>query len=286
MHPPALGAVLILALAQPVGSARAEWAKPAAGPSQSGDPEVLFTFDDGPHQRYSGMVLDVLADHGVHGIFFWTGYRIEKPHRRRDDRRALVGRAIREGHIIGTHTVNHIHMCSVPREVAAAEVDRSIAEYEQLADMPMMFFRAPYGSDCPQVRAILAARGISHLHWDIDPHEWLDHDAERVAADITDHLANLDAGGRVVILLHDTYMVTPVALDLVLDWIEEENARRAALGQRPIRVISGSTLAAERMDNTLGGLAVSAGKRAARDLAAAMAAVLPVARPERLSRNL
>ncbi|HET6610832.1 MAG TPA: hypothetical protein VFG83_02535, partial [Kofleriaceae bacterium] len=57
----AIGAALLGLLFAAPDAALAEWDKPAAGPSASGGPEVLFTFDDGPHQRYSAMVLDVLA---------------------------------------------------------------------------------------------------------------------------------------------------------------------------------------------------------------------------------
>ncbi|HET6611685.1 MAG TPA: hypothetical protein VFG83_06845, partial [Kofleriaceae bacterium] len=76
---------------------------------------------------------------------------------------------------------------------------------------------------------------------------------------------------------------TPVAVDLVLTWIEEENARRVEAGDSPIRVISGSTVAAEKMAGELAGLAMNGCRSAARDVARALATVLPVARPARLS---
>jgi hypothetical protein len=51
--------------------------------------------------------------------------------------------------------------------------------------------------------------------------------------------------------MHDTKPATVKALPEILIWLDSENARRVAVGRRPIRVISGSELAAERVDPTL-----------------------------------
>jgi peptidoglycan/xylan/chitin deacetylase (PgdA/CDA1 family) len=35
-----------------------------------GGREVLVTFDDGPHPKYTPKLLDVLREHGIRGVFF------------------------------------------------------------------------------------------------------------------------------------------------------------------------------------------------------------------------
>src|SRR6476659_7835201 len=49
------------------------WPVPAAGPTMSGDPELLFTFDDGPNPKTTPLVLDTLAKHHIHAVFFMVG---------------------------------------------------------------------------------------------------------------------------------------------------------------------------------------------------------------------
>ena len=89
---------------------------PALGPSSSGGPEVVFTFEDGPHEEHTSPILDALAQHGVSAIFFVTGWRIAGTSKNADTRRALLARTVRERHTIGNHTVHHAHMCTIKRE--------------------------------------------------------------------------------------------------------------------------------------------------------------------------
>lgn len=137
-------------------------------------------------------------------------------------------------------------MCTVPKRLAASEIDRSDAAYRELTGMPMVFFRVPYGSRCKRMVRMLAERGLTHLHWDIDPMEWTDHDSARVTATLKQKLRQLR--GRAVVLMHDTQPATVKALPKVLEFIETENARRRQRGRRPIRILSGSDLASERLD--------------------------------------
>jgi peptidoglycan/xylan/chitin deacetylase (PgdA/CDA1 family) len=246
-------AVLAVALlAQTVPSeARPPWPTPAAGESESGDPEVIFTFDDGPHETWSARILDTLAAHHVSAIFYWVGHRIDN-HRRdtkkREVRRVLVQRAISEGHLIGNHTVNHLHLCHA-RTDAAAEIDENDRLYQDAAELPIVMFRTPYGDHCKRVVDLLAERGLTHMHWDIDPREWMGLSAEGAAASVIARLRRLQ--GRAVILMHDTKGQSATALPHILDWIEAENARRRQSGKRPIRILSGSDLIIERESGPL-----------------------------------
>ena len=55
------------------GAAAKGWPTPAAGESASGGPEVLLTFDDGPNPKTTPHVLDTLAQHHIHAVFFMVG---------------------------------------------------------------------------------------------------------------------------------------------------------------------------------------------------------------------
>ena len=232
-------AAVLVALAVPA-EARPGWPRPAAGESHSGDPEVIFTFDDGPHERYSATILDTLAAHGVSAIFYWVGHRIDD-HRRdskkRRRRRVLIQRAISDGHLIGNHTVNHVHLCHQDVD-AAAEIDQNDRLYQRLAAFPIILFRAPYGDRCRRLEVLLAERGVTHFHWDIDPREYNGLTAEGTAEYVIGKLKVLR--GRAVVLMHDTKAASAHALPRILGWIDVENQRRRKIGKRPIRIMSGS----------------------------------------------
>jgi len=228
----ALAGVIAIGLAAPVQAGN--WATPAAGGTRSGDPEVLLTFDDGPNPHTTGHVLDTLAAHHLHAIFFLTGDHFARDNA--DQPRALVARMIHDGHVIANHTISHAQLCSGPEEMAAVEIDRARTLLEKETAMPVPLFRTPYGAWCPRLVRMLAERGITHVYWDIDPQEWRTGNATLTEKKVTWALKRLQ--GRAVLLMHDTKRATVKALPKILDWIDAENAKRRAAGKRTIRFVT------------------------------------------------
>jgi peptidoglycan/xylan/chitin deacetylase (PgdA/CDA1 family) len=247
-----LAAVLLVLAGTPAGTSEARagrWPKPAAGDSASGAPEVIFTFDDGPHRKYTATILDELDRHGIKAIFFWVGHRVTRGGGM-EAQIDLVHRAVREGHLIANHTINHANLCQLARDEAAREIDDNTRIYEQISGLPILLFRSPYGARCNQLMNMLEERAIQHMHWDLDPREWEHHSSERVAQYMIRKLKYLE--GRAIVLMHDTHAASANALPQVLAWIEKENQRRVAQGkQPPIRILTGSDLLVERIGPAL-----------------------------------
>ena len=65
-------------------------------------PKVALTFDDGPSEKYTERVLDILEDKGVPATFFLIGQHVQALP-------ALAQRAART-HEIGNHTWSHPNM--------------------------------------------------------------------------------------------------------------------------------------------------------------------------------
>lgn len=241
--------LLYICLCLGLASAQAEagkWPRPAGGPSKSGDPEVLLTFDDGPHEKHTRNILDTLDEHGVQAIFFWTGHRVVNQHKGLEDRKALVGRAVRTGHIVGNHTSTHAKLCVVSAADAEKELDENAERYEALTGLPQMLMRVPYGARCRRLDNMLAERNIEHMHWDLDPQEFRHHSADTTFSYVTRRLRRLKPGMRAILLMHDTQPATAKALPKILKWITKENAKRTERGKRPIRIISGSEYVEEK----------------------------------------
>ncbi|MCP4448511.1 MAG: polysaccharide deacetylase family protein [Myxococcales bacterium] len=238
-------ACLCLALL-PVKAIAGKWPRPAGGPSKSGDPELLLTFDDGPHEKHTTKILDALDEHGLQAIFFWTGHRVVDQRKGLEDRIALVERTVRTGHLIGNHTTTHAKLCVVKEKDAARELDENAERYEKLAGLPQFLMRVPYGARCKRLDNMLAEREIEHMHWDLDPQEFRHHSSDITFSYVTKRLKRLKPGMRAILLMHDTQPAAAKALPKILKWIDKENEKRAERGKRPIRIISGSEYVEEK----------------------------------------
>jgi peptidoglycan/xylan/chitin deacetylase (PgdA/CDA1 family) len=223
------------------------WTSPAAGGSASGDPEILFTFDDGPDAVRTPKILDALRAHHVQAVFFVVGRHL-KGKRNQEIMPPIMRRLVAEGHTAGNHTIEHAHLCSVTPAEADREIDENAALIRDATGLPdVKFFRAPYGDRCMRLENMLAVRRLKHLHWDIDPREWLTLSTEQTRMHVINRIAEVPEGARAVILLHDTHGTTVDALPDILEWIVKENEQRRARGVRPIRIIGPAQVARERL---------------------------------------
>ncbi len=234
----------ILCLLAIGGTAAAKgWPTPAAGESASGDPEILFTFDDGPSPTTTPKILDTLAKYKIRAVFFMVGEMVDGGNRKVP---AIVQRILREGHVIANHTMRHKDLCRVKSEAAAAaDIDEGREAIEKVSGLHLAWFRTPYGARCKRVDELLAARGLTHFHWDLDPQEWKHNDPKQAFDYVTGSLAR--SSDRNVLLMHDIKTATVKALPEILDWIAAENVRRAEAKKRPIRIVQAPMYAAEQL---------------------------------------
>jgi peptidoglycan/xylan/chitin deacetylase (PgdA/CDA1 family) len=221
------------------------WPQPAAGPTMSGDPELIFTFDDGPNPKTTPAVLDALKAHHIHAVFFMIGDMAKAK-----DAQEVIARILREGHIIANHTMSHEDLCRIKDDARAAhEIDDGRATIEKASGFTLGWFRAPYGVRCERVDSMLAERHITHFHWDLDPKEWKHNSAKRAYDYVIKQLSQMT--GRQVLLMHDIKKATVVSLPQILDWIDQENAARKLVHKRRIRIIQSYELAEAQLPEGL-----------------------------------
>lgn len=78
--------------------------------------QIALTFDDGPDEIYTPMLLDGLKERNIKATFFLLGKQVEKyPD--------LVKRISDEGHIIGCHSYEHVNFKEIPEETACEQID-------------------------------------------------------------------------------------------------------------------------------------------------------------------
>ena len=186
--------------------------------------EVVLTFDDGPHQKYTKAILDILDRHCVKATFFTVG-------RMAVFMSGAVKDAARRGHTIATHSWSHPRDISkLPLEEAKVEIEKGFVATSYVLGQPIApFFRYPGLNHSPELNAYLASRNISV--WSVD----IVSD-DTVAGLTPEQLINQTMarirqmrGG--IVLFHDLKDVTAMAMDSFLTQLKLE-------GYKVVHVVS------------------------------------------------
>ena len=68
----------------------------------TGGKVAYLTFDDGPDDKNTNMILDILKNYGIHATFYVCGNMVETYPQ-------VLRRIYEEGHAIGNHSYNHVY---------------------------------------------------------------------------------------------------------------------------------------------------------------------------------
>ncbi|WP_033541321.1 polysaccharide deacetylase family protein [Planococcus sp. CAU13] len=152
---------------------------------------VILTFDDGP-SRVLPEILDILKETKTPAVFFWQSRLL---HKERPWRRVLA-----EGHQIGTHGVNHKNMtASMTQQQQFDELKRSLDAIEHITNIPMKYFRPPYGQFNDDTLQAAKRLNLQTVMWRIASMDWeLKDDPDQIITYIIDHLED-----GAIILLHE-----------------------------------------------------------------------------------
>lgn len=220
-----------------------------------GTSRFTLTFDDGPHPVNTAQVLDVLKKHNVKATFFVLTKLInaENSH--------LIKRMLDEGHLVGSHGVDHARSTDLTKEQWKSRVKKSfedLAHWYKVAghELDKFYYRFPYGAYGYQQnyhhinvlrelsQELLGDNCIHMVFWDVDTADWVPGmTGEEVAMNMIAHneggtaidfkkvgngyvkvpyqLNNPPGGG--VILQHDVHAPTTKGTDLFLTYAKERN---------------------------------------------------------------
>lgn len=193
-------------------------AAPASGNAEISEttaPEKLIalTFDDGPSPVNTPVLLEGLAQRGIHATFFLVGSMVENSPEQ-------VERMAREGHQIGIHTYDHqssTGLLGLTQAQFDAQVGTTRAMLTQITGQTQFALRPPYGYVDDGVRQ--RAPGPIIL-WSIDPEDWKYQDTQKVAQHIVSH-----AQDGAVILLHDIFATSVEAALQAVDTLQAQGYR-------------------------------------------------------------
>lgn len=171
-------------------------------------PMVALTFDDGPHETYTGELLDILEEHHAVATFFEVGANVAQYP---DE----LPRMAELGCEIGSHSNTHKDLKRLKKATLLDDLQTADEAFVAAGvDVPAML-RPPYGS---VNKTVLQETGRTLVTWSIDTEDWKSRDA-RTVADYIETYGDLDGE---VILLHSIYESTVEAMREVVPWLIEQ----------------------------------------------------------------
>ena len=125
-----------------------------------------MTFDDGPQEKLTPKLLDLLAQHHVKATFFVIGQNVaEHPE--------IVARAAREGHEIGNHSWSHPNLAKMSEESIRRQLRQTDDAIRDAIGRRPTLMRPPYGNlTTRQKQWVHQEFGYRIILWDVDPFDW------------------------------------------------------------------------------------------------------------------
>ena len=191
---------------------------------------AYLTFDDGPSEKVTASILDVLKEENVKATFFVMGRAFDKS----DTLKDVLKREVKEGHAIGNHTYSHNYKYLFPsRTVNADNFMLDIEKNNKLLkevlgeDFSTRSIRVPGGhmswTGMKPLDDILASKDYHYVDWNA-----LSKDAEgknKNSEELTKQVIDTVNGKeKAVILMHDSsdkeQMV--IALPQIIQYLREQ----------------------------------------------------------------
>ena len=164
--------------------------------------KVLLTFDDGPHPKYTPLILDTLLEHKVKAIFFIVGKRLK-------NHPEIGKRIIKEGHIIGNHSQEHNPMISTfSRKRLMKEICDAQNTILESTLFKTSIFRPPIGYTNPNYSAVLRELNMKCIGWTLRSYDSI----YKTPHKLVKRLIHKTKPGNIV-LLHDNLSVTCSSLE-------------------------------------------------------------------------
>ncbi len=171
---------------------------------------VLLTFDDGPHEKYTLQVLDLLDQYQAKAAFFLIGKNITG----NDE---IVKEIIRRGHIMGNHSYSHspyFDIFSVKKMVT--EVELTSGMIEKIIGKKPAYFRPPFGVTNPRINRLLKRSGMKSVAWSFRSFDGGQRPKEKIIESVKRNIK----GGE-ILLFHDNRATSVAILEEILPWLSQ-----------------------------------------------------------------
>lgn len=182
---------------------------------QTDEKEVWLTIDDGPDEKGTSIILDLLDEYQAKATFFIIGQHAKaKPD--------LVLQILERGHHIGNHTMSHPESrfwCLFKGRVER-EIDDCSNVIEEITGARPHSFRAPVGHKPWSLHTVLRKLDLPLIGWTARGFDGVSADSERIVRRI-----EKDIAPGSIILLHEGRGTLPDTLGKILSGLSAKNYR-------------------------------------------------------------
>jgi peptidoglycan-N-acetylglucosamine deacetylase len=177
-------------------------------------PFIAMTFDDGPSDKLTPELLDILARHHIRATFFVIGQNVvQHPE--------ILQRAVREGHEIGNHSWTHPAFAKMRDDAVRDQLQKTDDAIRTAIGRRPVLMRPPYGSiTARQKKWINSEFGYRTILWDVDPLDW----KRPGPAVVTRRIVRATRPGS-IILSHDIHPGTIKAMPETFDQLQAKGFR-------------------------------------------------------------
>lgn len=153
--------------------------------------KIALTFDDGPHPKRTGEILDVLGEYGIKATFFQVGENVILYS-------DAAKRVVAEGHEIGNHTYTHPHIKNLNEDQLSEETKKCENAIIDVTGVHPKLFRPPEGVVDAAVKTWASKSGYSVVLWSVDTKDWAGTSSEDMVLKVQNKIKSGD-----IILMHD-----------------------------------------------------------------------------------
>lgn len=197
---------------------------------------VVLTFDDGPHYRNTGKVLDTLKEHNVKGYFFAVGKNIgtiNAGKAKLDKKAKVLQRALNEGHSLANHSFSHSVMTKLDSSRQKQELQNTNALLKTISGSDNIDFRPPYGSKNDALLKISSDLGMRAVMWNVDSMDWADPVPDSIVERV---MKRLNKDKRGILLFHDIHKQTVQALPKLLTELDKQGYKVVTIEGKPFDI--------------------------------------------------
>ncbi len=172
------------------------------------DNEIMLTFDDGPDERYTNNLLDVLKENQIKATFFVVAENAK-------NNPEIIYRMHKEGHTIALHSLEHKNALFYSYKYTKKDFKNSI-EIMKNFNYQINYYRPPWGHSNIFTNFFVKKYNLKMILWDVMAEDW----SKYATVDSISSKLILRTDRNSIICLHDAGENSGGAFDAPLKTIE------------------------------------------------------------------
>ncbi len=169
---------------------------------------VALTFDDGP-SSFTEEIIDLLQKYNYNATFFVLGNKLNLNYK------DILKKSIKNGNEIGVHGYSHRSFTKMRQATMEEEITKTKKYIKNLTGYESTLVRPPYGNITKTIKNYNLG---PYILWNNDTLDWKLRDANKISSRLINSIED-----KSIILMHDTYLTTFKALEIILPYLKENN---------------------------------------------------------------